>query len=292
MQVIQQIAQWQAVQTLWQAQGQRIALVPTMGNLHAGHFSLIKQAKQQADKVVVSVFVNPMQFAPTEDFDRYPRTLAQDATALADLGVDILLAPSIDELYPQRQGRLGVSHDEFAVQPPARLTDRLCGLSRPGHFTGVCTIVLKLFNIVQPQVAVFGQKDYQQLAIIQAMTQALNLPIDIVAAPTYRHETGLAMSSRNQYLTTIEQLQATAIYQALQQISTGLQQGKTSAELVNTYTAYLLQQGFQSVDYIAIVHPHTLADIGSLTQQGAVVLIAAQLGKTRLIDNMQVLPVA
>lgn len=291
--VIDCVASWREQQQQWQQQGLSVALVPTMGNLHSGHFALVKRAQQCADKVVVSIFVNPTQFSPNEDFTHYPRTLAQDVAALTELGVDAVFAPSVDQLYPEQpQLGLGINEHGFWVQPPMDLTQRLCGLHRPGHFTGVCTVVLKLLNIIQPKVAVFGQKDYQQLAIIRAMVHALQLPIDIQAVETQRQTNGLALSSRNQYLTDTQQQQAAAIYATLQHISIDLQQGKTATELIEQYTQTLLQQGFHSVDYIAIVHPHTLADISKLGSDGAAILIAAYLGKTRLIDNMLVKPVA
>lgn len=281
-QLIHQLAQWRDIRQQWQDSSQRIAFVPTMGNLHEGHFSLVKLAQQHADKVVVSIFVNPLQFGPNEDFDCYPRTLDADVQALSQLGVDVVFAPNVDEVYPER----GSSSEGFLVLPPPKLTDILCGESRPGHFTGVATIVLKLFNMIQPQLAVFGEKDYQQLAIIKAMVRALNLPIKIISAPTCRAADGLALSSRNQYLSTLERQQAPAIYQTLQTIGLGLHQGQSSEVLIEQAQQQLIRLGFNDIDYIAIRHPKSLEKLVQLGREGAVVLIAARLGNTRLIDNL------
>lgn len=286
-QVIHSLTDWHSLQSSWQAQSQRIALVPTMGNLHEGHFSLVKLAQQQADKVVVSIFVNPLQFGPHEDFDRYPRTLVADVKALTALGVDVVFAPEVREVYPEKAHNQA-SMDGFSVVPPSFLTDTLCGLTRPGHFNGVATIVLKLFNMIQPQVAVFGEKDYQQLAILKAMVKALNLPITVVSAPTARAADGLALSSRNQYLTATQRTQAPAIYAALQAIAQGLKQGQWSADLSAQAEQQLMQQGFDAVDYVAIRHPYSLHALTQLGHDGAVILIAARLGQTRLIDNLHV----
>lgn len=286
-QVIHQLALWRDLQQQWQSASQRVALVPTMGNLHEGHFSLVRLAQQHADKVVVSIFVNPLQFGPNEDFDRYPRTLEADVAALTELGVDVVFAPSVDEVYPER-GVAACASEGFLVVPPSNLTDTLCGQSRPGHFNGVATIVLKLFNMIQPQVAVFGEKDYQQLAILKAMVKALNLPITVVSAPTARAADGLALSSRNQYLTATQRTQAPAIYAALQAIAQGLKQGQWSADLSAQAEQQLMQQGFDAVDYVAIRHPYSLHALTQLGHDGAVILIAARLGQTRLIDNLHV----
>lgn len=286
-QLIHQLAQWRDLQQQWQSTQQRVALVPTMGNLHEGHFSLVNLARQHGDKVVVSIFVNPLQFGPNEDFERYPRTLNADVQALTQLGVDVVFAPSIDEVYPEKLHASSAS-EGFLVVPPPELTDMLCGQSRPGHFTGVATIVLKLFNMIQPQVAVFGEKDYQQLAVIKEMVSAFNLPIQVVSAPTCRAADGLALSSRNQYLSTTQRQQAPAVYQALRAIAQGLRQGESSDVLITQARQQLMRQGFDSVDYIAIRHPTSLKTLVQLGSAGAVVLIAAKLGNTRLIDNLVV----
>jgi pantoate--beta-alanine ligase len=286
-QLIHQLVQWRTIQQQWQVSSQRIAFVPTMGNLHEGHFSLVKLAQQHADKVVVSIFVNPLQFGPNEDFARYPRTLQADVKTLSKLGVDVVFAPSVDEVYPER-GAESSGSEGFLVLPPPKLTNILCGESRPGHFTGVATIVLKLFNMIQPQLAVFGEKDYQQLAIIKAMVEALNLPIQIISASTCRAADGLALSSRNQYLSTLERQQAPAIYQTLQTIGLGLREGQSSEVLIEQAQQQLIRLGFNSIDYIAVRHPNSLEKLAQLGSEGAVVLIAARLGNTRLIDNLVV----
>ena len=285
--LIHQISLWREYQQQWQVEGHRVALVATMGNLHEGHFSLVKMAQAQADKVVVSIFVNPLQFGPNEDYDRYPRTLDADVRALSELGVDVIFAPSVSEVYPLSLDA-AIASDGFKLVPPSSLTDTLCGLSRPEHFTGVATVVLKLFNMIQPQLAVFGEKDYQQLTIIKRMVSALNLPIWIISAPTHRAEDGLALSSRNQYLSTKERIQAASLYRALQDVKQGLI-AKTSIDyLINQATQDLLNRGFDAVDYLTVRHPLTLAPVSRLGVEGAVVLVAAQLGKTRLIDNLVV----
>jgi pantoate--beta-alanine ligase len=286
-QVIHQVSSWRAIQQVWQDANQCVAIVPTMGNLHEGHFSLIKLAQAHADKVVVSIFVNPLQFGPNEDFDCYPRTLTADVQALTLLGVDVVFAPSVDEVYPERVSDFSYS-EGFLVVPPVTLTETLCGLSRLGHFTGVATIVLKLFNIIQPQLAVFGEKDYQQLAVLKAMVQSLNLPIQIVSAPTCRALDGLALSSRNQYLTPDQRQRAVAIFQALKDIKQGLITGQTSDSLIEKAQAILRGVGFEKIDYVAIRDALSLQPITQLGSGDAVILIAAWLGKTRLIDNLVV----
>jgi pantoate--beta-alanine ligase len=286
-QLIHQISHWREIHHQWQQTKQSIALVPTMGNLHEGHFSLVKLAQAHADKVVVSIFVNPLQFGPNEDFDRYPRTLVADVEALTQLGVDVVFAPSIAEVYPERVNRASVP-EGFLVVPPSTLTETLCGLTRPGHFAGVATVVLKLFNMVQPQLAVFGEKDYQQLAVLKAMVSSLNLPIQLISAPTCRAHDGLALSSRNQYLTREQRQQAVAIYQALQEIKQGLTAGYTSGSLIEKAQDYLRLAVFDQIDYIAICNPNSLQPIAQLGEDGAVILIAAWLGNTRLIDNLVV----
>lgn len=286
-QLIHHLSDWHQNQTVWRQTSQRVALVPTMGNLHEGHFSLVKLAQAHADKVVVSIFVNPLQFGPNEDFDRYPRTLAADVEALTALGVDVVFAPSVEEVYPEGANS-ATSSEGFLVMPPASLTESLCGLSRPGHFAGVATIVLKLFNMIQPQLAVFGEKDFQQLAVLKAMVRGLNLPIQILSAPTCRAVDGLALSSRNQYLSREQRQQAVTIFQVLQSIQQGLLSGFSSEGLIEQAEAQLKSSGFDRVDYVAIRDPLSLQPVMHLSEQGAVVLIAAWLGNTRLIDNLVV----
>lgn len=260
-----------------------IGFVPTMGNLHAGHITLVKEAKKYCDVVVVSIFVNPTQFGAGEDFERYPRTLDADSQLLADAGCDIIFAPSVQQVYGTQPQLTTVHVDAIA--------NDLCGKSRPGHFTGVATVVTKLFNMVQPDVAYFGEKDWQQLAVIRHLTRDLCFSIDIVGVPIVRAEDGLALSSRNGYLSAQERQQAVAIYQALKQIQQDIVAGEREvASLTARAAIYLTQQGFE-VDYVEVRRP----DLSRLEQvdQDVVVLIAAKLGTTRLIDNLLVkFPVA
>lgn len=266
---------------LWQARQQRVALVPTMGNLHSGHLSLLETARQHADVVIVSIFVNPTQFGVNEDFSTYPHTLERDRELLEQKGCDVLFTPTVDVLYP-----FG-SDDYTAVQAPISLANTLCGVSRPGHFDGVLSVVLRLFNLTQPHVAVFGEKDYQQLLIIQRMVDDLSLPIQIVPAPTVRETSGLALSSRNQYLQDTEVQQATRLQACLQQIAKQLDQGQQDFhQLEQQASQQLHDAGFQT-DYVAIRQASDLSilTIGSNTQSLRV-LVAAKLGSTRLIDNI------
>ncbi len=258
------------------SKGQSIALVPTMGNLHQGHLQLVKRAKQLADFVVVSIFVNPTQFAAHEDLDRYPRTLEQDLRQLAEMEADLVYTPSVEELYPAGSQTwvetLGIS-------------EPFCGSSRPGHFRGVTTVVNKLFNLVQPDYAVFGKKDYQQLAVIRQMARDLLMPIEIIGQDTERDSDGLALSSRNQYLSPDQRQLAPMIYLSLQQLATAWQQGGDADDLCGQANAELTAQGFD-LDYLAFADPLSLQPLAPEAQQ-AVILIAARLGSTRLIDNLE-----
>jgi len=264
----------------------RPALVPTMGNLHEGHLAPVRQAKPLGDVLVASIFVNRLQFLPHEDFDSYPRTLQADCDALQAAGCDVVFAPTEAELYPQPQ--------TFKINPPSELTDLLEGHFRPGFFTGVCTVVMKLFACVQPRVAVFGQKDYQQLMVIRQMVQQFALPIEIVASPTLRAADGLALSSRNNYLSKKERLEAVQLSQALQTMARALQAGATDmARLEQEAMAALTARGWQP-DYLCVrrradLQAPAAAEVAALAQHaGLVVLGAAKLGKTRLIDNLEV----
>jgi pantoate--beta-alanine ligase len=262
----------------------RTAFVPTMGNLHAGHLSLCRIARQHGDAVVASIFVNRLQFQPNEDFDRYPRTPEADQVGLAREGVDVLFMPQDQEMYPTPQ--------VYRVQPPP-LADELEGASRPGFFHGVCTVVLKLFHLVQPDVAVFGKKDRQQLKIVRGMVQQFNLPIQIVPAETVRAEDGLALSSRNTYLSPEERIEAPNLYRVLRGIADGIAAGRHDyANLEAEARMELAHRGWK-VDYIAVRHglglriPHPEGfDHPNLL----IVLGAATLGGTRLIDNVDVIP--
>lgn len=274
MQTHHTIAAIRSAVKAFRASGERVALVPTMGNLHAGHYALIASARLHAERVVASVFVNPTQFGPNEDYSRYPRTLTADQEGLARAGCDALFAPDADELYDGQP-------DLVQVSVPS-LSDSLCGEFRPGHFQGVATVVAKLFNIVGPDVAVFGEKDFQQLAVIRSLVRGLNLPIEIVGLPTVREADGVAMSSRNQFLTPAERAVAPLIYQTLQAIARRFPLGEAAEALESYGKAQLRQVGFE-VDYVAIRDALNLGTPS--TERDAVVLAAARIGQTRLIDN-------
>jgi pantoate--beta-alanine ligase len=279
-----QIATTAAELTQHLAGAKRVAFVPTMGNLHRGHLSLMEIARRHGDAVVASIFVNRLQFGPNEDFDRYPRTIEADKAGLERIGVDVLFAPLEQEMYPTPQA--------YRVQPP-QLADELEGASRPGFFHGVCTVVLKLFNLVQPDVAVFGKKDRQQLKLVRGMVQQFNMPIQIVPAETIRADDGLALSSRNTYLSPSERAEAPNLYRVLRGIADAIAAGRHDyANLEVTARAELARRGWK-VDYVAIRHglgmriPHPEGyDHPNLL----IVLGAAGLGATRLIDNVDVIP--
>ncbi len=278
MQTIAAIAELRSIIAQWRAAGERIAFVPTMGNLHAGHIHLVEQARQRAQRVVASVFVNPLQFSAGEDLDAYPRTLAADQQRLAAVGTDLLFAPTEREMYPQ--GRDAVTY----VEVPG-LSDILCGAFRPGHFRGVATVVSKLFNIVQPDVALFGTKDYQQLLVIRRMVQDLNLPLEVVGIPTVREDDGLAMSSRNGYLAPAERQTAARLYAVLTELAQAVRGGRRDyAALEQAASERLVAAGFRP-DYISVRRAEDLTapDAG---ERRLVVLAAAYLGKARLIDNL------
>ena len=252
-------------------------LVPTMGNLHAGHVSLIDLAKQYGAPVVASIFVNPLQFGAGEDFERYPRTLDADCGKLAAAGCDLVFAPDVTEMYPVPQ--------TFSVLPPDSLASDLCGAFRPGHFSGVATVVLKLFNLVLPRVAVFGQKDFQQLFVIRELARQFNLPIEIRAGDTLREADGLAMSSRNGYLSASERIQAAQLHQALSDVVAAIRAGDREFEALCAKARRYLNMAGWRVDYVALRDAATLqAPTAASTR--LVVLGAAWLGSTRLIDNL------
>ncbi len=255
----------------------RIAFVPTMGNLHDGHIALVKMARERAECVVVSIFVNPLQFGPNEDLANYPRTLQADLQRLQEARADVVFTPTDSDLYPTPQ----VVHVE-----PSAIANTLCGAHRPGHFRGVCTVVAKLFNLVQPDIAIFGCKDYQQLFILREMVRDLSFPIEILAGSTVRETDGLAMSSRNGYLKPSQRLEAPRLYRALQQVVQTVQQGRRDfAEIESQTVQYLTQLGW-IVDYIAIRSADTLLPPRP-EEASLVVLGAARLGSTRLIDNIE-----
>lgn len=264
----------------WRQEGRRIAFVPTMGNLHAGHVSLIEAARRHGDRFVASLFVNPMQFGPNEDFAHYPRTPAQDARMLTEAGCDLMFMPDVAEIYPNGSERA------TRVEVPG-LSSILDGEFRPGHFEGVATVVAKLFHIVEPDVAVFGEKDFQQLTIIRRMVADLCLGVSIIAAPTVREPDGLAMSSRNQYLTGEERRRAPFIHETLLAAVARLRAGdKDFAGIERAGTEALDRAGFRP-DYFAVRRDDDLSNPDPVTRH-LVVLVAARLGRARLIDNLQV----
>lgn len=264
----------------WRQEGKRIALVPTMGNLHQGHLTLVEEAKARADVVVVSVFVNPMQFDRPDDLARYPRTLQEDCEKLTRLGVDLVFAPSEKEVYPK-----GLEQQTYVDVPS--LSTMLEGASRPGHFRGVSTIVSKLFNLIQPDIACFGEKDFQQLALIRKMVSDLNFDIDIVGVPIVRGPDGLALSSRNGYLTADERRLAPRLYNIMSHLATQLENGERNIdELLEKATSRLREAGLQP-DELFVRDADTLLDVNVDTKT-AVILVSAWLGKARLIDNMRV----
>ncbi|EGV50474.1 pantothenate synthetase [endosymbiont of Riftia pachyptila (vent Ph05)] len=264
----------------WRAGGERVAFVPTMGNLHAGHMALVEAAQKRAERCVVSIFVNPLQFAAGEDLESYPRTLAADWEKLAAAGVDLLFLPSVETIYPAGQAA------QTRVEVPL-ISDMLCGASRPGHFAGVATVVCKLFNMVQPDLALFGEKDFQQLMVIRRMVADLAMPLQIVGVPTSREPDGLARSSRNGYLTEDERKRAPALYAALQMVAEGLKSAQPNpAELLSKAKKSLESSGFRP-DYVEILSADDLQPAARGTSE-LVVLAAAYLGRARLIDNLRV----
>ena len=254
-----------------------IGFVPTMGNLHEGHLTLVRAAKKICDVVVVSIFVNPIQFGAGEDFDSYPRTLEQDSRLLADVGCDIIFAPSVDQMYGKQPRLTNIS--------VSQITDDLCGKSRPGHFDGVAVVVTKLFNIVQPDYAFFGEKDYQQLAVIRQLVQDLNIPLEVIGVPIVRAADGLALSSRNGYLSEEQRSIAPKIYQLLKQAEVGLGEGQSLSQVLANISTELTQAGFV-VDYVEARQPN-LQPIEEFDRD-LVLFIAAKLGSTRLIDNLHI----
>jgi pantoate--beta-alanine ligase len=256
-----------------------VVFVPTMGNLHEGHLALVRQAREYGGCVVVSIFVNPLQFGPGEDFDRYPRTLEADCRVLQGLA-DVVFAPAVAEMYPESQ--------TLFVEPPP-IANELCGAARPGHFRGMATVVLKLFNIVQPHVALFGKKDYQQLHIIRTMVRQLNLPVVIVGGETVRSDDGLALSSRNQYLDAAQRAEAPQLHAVLQEVAVALGAGRRDFDALETKAIAALESRGWMVDYVSIREPQALALPSAETDEW-VVLAAARLGAPRLLDNIEVFP--
>ena len=274
------LGELRARRAAWVAADQRVAFVPTMGNLHEGHLELVRRARGLARRVVVSVFVNPLQFGAGEDLASYPRTLARDTDLLAGVGADLLFAPSPGEMYPRPPA------EQTRVEVPG-LSDVLCGASRPGHFVGVATVVCKLFNMVQPELALFGEKDFQQLAVIRRMVEDLCVPVEIVGVPTVREPDGLAMSSRNGYLTPAERQRAPALHRALREAAEALEARGAGPEAVEAAAAARIDAAGLRTDYVSVRRAADLA-VPRDADDDLVILAAAYLGRARLIDNVRV----
>ncbi|HOV87854.1 MAG TPA: pantoate--beta-alanine ligase [Syntrophobacteraceae bacterium] len=281
MRIIELVSEMQQLADQWRRQGKRIGFIPTMGFLHEGHLALMREAKNRADVVAVSVFVNPTQFGPNEDFERYPRDMQRDVRLCTDVGVDVIFAPSVPEMYPEGfQTGIEVS----------KVTIPLCGRSRPGHFVGVATVVTKLFNSVKPHLAIFGQKDYQQWVVIRRMVQDLNMDIEVVGHPTVREPDGLAMSSRNSYLSPDERQVALRLSRSLKAAQDLVDRGETGGEVILEKVRDILDSGGGlRIDYVQLCHPDTLEEAPRVDEP-AVLLLAAFVGKTRLIDNCVLRP--
>lgn len=278
MRTIHSLKELRTILRGYRRQGKTIGLVPTMGNLHEGHISLVRKAAEMADVVVTSIFVNPMQFGVGEDLDKYPRTLAEDQDRLAAAGNTLVFAPSVDEVYPE-----GLARQTQVVVPD--VSDGHCGASRPGHFEGVATVVTMLFNMVQPDVAVFGEKDYQQLAVIRKMVRDLRVPVDVVGSPTVREDDGLAKSSRNGFLSAEERKIAPAIFQTLQATARKIADGRTDFQALESEAERQLAATGLRPDYFNIVNSVTLKP-ATPEDSDITLLVAAFLGTTRLIDNL------
>lgn len=280
MDIVNQIVELKEILRKKRLQGKTVGLVPTMGSLHEGHLTLMRQAKREQSIVVASIFVNPLQFGPSEDFAAYPRQLKQDSEQALGAGVDILFVPREEDMYPQ-----GVQN-MLSFVDVLKITERLCGASRPGHFQGVATVVTKLFNIVEPDVAYFGQKDAQQVSVIKQMVTDLNMNVKICAVPIVREEDGLALSSRNVYLNPAERQSALVLNQSLQVTATQLSLGeRDSSRLISMMKKMIEAKPYTQVDYIAISDPNTLEPINQITGQ-VLIALAVKVGKTRLIDNL------
>lgn len=280
MQLVESISALRETIRKWRAAGESVAFVPSMGNLHAGHLHLVEEAKKLADRVVVSIFVNPAQFCVGEDFDAYPRTPEEDAAKLRGVGTDLLFLPDVSEMYPADR-----QHMTYVEVPG--LSDELCGQFRPGHFRGVATVVCKLFQMVQPDVALFGEKDFQQLTLIRRMVADLNMPVRIHGVPTLREANGLAMSSRNGYLTADEKARAALIYQCLEAAKAALEAGGRDYGAIEAAQMEVLRRAGFRPDYFAIRRQSDLCAAVD-GDRDLVILAAAWLGKARLIDNLKV----
>lgn len=279
MEIISDPQEMQDLALGWRGEGRKIVLVPTMGFFHQGHLALMEHGRTLGDWLVVSLFVNPTQFGPSEDLQRYPRDLDRDAALARDKGVDVLFTPSPEQMYPE-------GYQTYVMVE--KLSQGLCGASRPGHFRGVATVVLKLFNLVQPHVAIFGEKDYQQLMVIRRMTADLDLPIKIVGCPIVREPDGLAMSSRNTYLSTEERVAALTLSRALKGAQKLAAAGEKSGDkILDLVRKIITQAPHTRIDYLALVHPETLEEVDTL-QGEARLAMAVWVGNTRLIDNASI----
>ncbi len=276
MEIIETVDHMQQTADAMRMAGETLALVPTMGFFHEGHLMLMRAGKEHCDRLVVSLFVNPTQFGPNEDFEAYPRDTEGDLNKAEEVGADMVFMPSPAEMYPQGAQTSVVVKD---------LPNHLCGLSRPGHFDGVTTVVAKLFNIVKPHEAVFGQKDYQQLAVISRMVMDLDMDIQIIGVPTVREKDGLAMSSRNSYLSLEERKSALSLKKSLDLAERLFNEGEKNAQVVEDFVrSYILEHPYTEIDYIALCDPVTLDDVNTLSE-GTLMALAVRVGKTRLIDN-------
>jgi len=285
MQVVQSPREMQVLARQWCCAGESIGFVPTMGALHQGHLSLVQQASAQCDHVVASIFVNPLQFGPHEDLERYPRSLERDCELLEAAGCNLVFAPTVQEMY----GHIDMAHGTLTYVEVVQLGEMWEGVVRPGHLRGVATVVTKLFNIVQPTRAYFGEKDYQQLKVIQRMVHDLNMDIEIVPMPTVRESDGLALSSRNAYLSPEERAAASALYRAMQAANELARQGERSVVALGAAACQVCEaEPLIHVQYITIVDAETLETLQELNEHPARMLIAARLGETRLIDNMAI----
>jgi pantoate--beta-alanine ligase len=276
--IVRKVADMRAIVSGWRAAGERVGLVPTMGALHEGHLALVRAAQASCRRSIVSIFVNPTQFGPNADFDRYPRDLDSDIAKLATVGADLVFAPDVKEMYPQG----------FATTVTvSAVTEGLCGPHRPGHFAGVATVVSKLLNQAAPEAAFFGEKDFQQLQVVRRLARDLDIPVEIVGVPTVREPDGLALSSRNAYLSPGERAKAATIHRVLSAARRALKAGAESAEIVARGTAELAEAGFDPIDYVAVVDAETLQPVPRV-RAPARIAVAAWLGKTRLIDNIAI----
>lgn len=259
------------------AQGKTIGLVPTMGYLHEGHLSLVKEARENSDFVCASIFVNPIQFGPNEDYNKYPRDIERDIKLLEENGCDLVFIPSVEEMYP---------NERLTTVSVIKITNKLCGAYRPGHFDGVCTVVTKLFNIFTPDIAVFGQKDAQQVAVIKKMVEDLNIPVKIIASPIVRDKDGLALSSRNVYLSDDERHAALILNKSLKEAEKILKSGERNAENIISRVKNILEsEPLCKIQYVSCVHPDTLEDLMAINDK-ALIAIACYIRNTRLIDNL------